>query len=262
MQTLRFVEQKRHAGMNVLVWTKTVSAHKCRVGLHCFVMILLPWLAQLQASANCFDFQFHFLCGDFRKIQLLRNFLQSIFTSCVAAAVFTLCVPQALTVFHKAQHQRCVVVLPFKNCSRLFSKRTIEKETRQQTEAPAEEHAVTRLFILFTFDDSSRMINPKRTKVGPGQHVSSSSLDDHFCWIDCLHRSLLMIHPKSSSKVNNVNQPLDRKLSPCEQASTAVNFTVQTQCGKKRTGSANVSEFRFVSKAVWKYESKSTVLPS
>ena len=177
----------------------------CRI--HCFVMILLPWLEQLQASANYFDFQFHFLCGDFRKIQLLHNFLQSIFTSCVAAAVFTLCVPQALTVFHKAQHQRCVVGLPFKNCSRLFSNRTIEKETyskQKHLRKNMQWHVCLHCSLLMIHQG---WFTPKRTNVGRGQHVSSFSLDDHFCWIDCLHCSLLVIHPKSSSKVNNVNQP-------------------------------------------------------
>jgi hypothetical protein len=75
------------------------------------------------------------------------------------------CVSQTFTIFHKTYHQLYVVVLPFKNHSRLFPNRTIEKETRQQTgQAPfvtVEEHAATRLLTLLTLDGSSKMTHPK-----------------------------------------------------------------------------------------------------
>jgi hypothetical protein len=54
---------------------------------------------------------------------------------------------------------RYVVLLPLEKHSRLFSNTTVERETRKQTGETsfftAEEHAVARLFALFTFDHSS-----------------------------------------------------------------------------------------------------------
>jgi hypothetical protein len=58
-----------------------------------------------------------------------------------------------------------------------------EKATRKQTlEAPVFHRGGTcsDTFTLVTFDDTSRMIHPKRMKVGCGQLLSFFILDDHF----------------------------------------------------------------------------------
>jgi len=72
-----------------------------------------------------------------------------------------------------------VLIVPFK-IRRLFSYRTIEKETSQHTgEAPVlqcGERAVTRLFTLFT----SRFFHPNWIRVGRGQLISSIILYDSF----------------------------------------------------------------------------------
>jgi hypothetical protein len=61
-----------------------------------------------------------------------------------------------------------VVVLPQMDHSRLFSKRTIKHPL-----FTAEKHAVIRLFTQFTFDDSSRIIHPKWTKlIAASLHLS------------------------------------------------------------------------------------------
>jgi hypothetical protein len=58
----------------------------------------------------------------------------------------------------------------------------MEKEVRQQRgEAPVlhcGEHAVAGLFILFTFGSTSKVIHPKRIRVGRGTLISSIIFDD------------------------------------------------------------------------------------
>ena len=105
--------------------------------------------------------------------------LQCIFTSCFVSTVFVFCVPQALAIFHTVDHQRCVVVFPFKIHIRLFSTRT-EKETKleKQPLLTAKEHAVY-------LHCSLSIIHPGWTKVCRDQFLSSLISDEHCWWTAC-----------------------------------------------------------------------------
>ena len=61
-----------------------------------------------------------------------------------------------------------------------------------------ENQAVTWFFTFYTFDGWLNW-----PKVGHGQLFSSIIFYDNFLWIDSLHFSLLLVHPKVSSKTKN-----------------------------------------------------------
>ena len=103
--------------MNVLVTTKTNSAHKYHVWLWASSLSdFISW-AEFPTRIDIY-FQFCFLWCEFRKISLLQNILQYIFTVC-NVFLFIFHVTKAHAIFHTILHQKFKLDVAYKKRMRI-----------------------------------------------------------------------------------------------------------------------------------------------